>query len=131
MIPDFATRQRNLRLLMDKKRIDAIFTSDPANIHYYIGYEGMRDDRMFMLLPRHGEPTLFVSILGNEAVKKYEKTVFYTSTKEIIKRIKHFKKLGYNEKKMNVFLFNKLDKLKIKMVPVGEMMELPRKIKDD
>ncbi len=130
MRPDFAKRRKKLKNLLEKKGIDAVLTSNHEDIYYYTGYTGLREDRIFMIFPVEGEPKLIVTPLENEAEIKYGNVVFMDEIKDFLEEVKPFKTLGYDEKYISVILFRELEKLSIKLEPVGKILEIPRMIKD-
>lgn len=130
MGPNFPTRQRTLRKLMEKKRIDALLLSNHNDIYYYTGYFGLKEDRIFLVFPQDDKPRLIVTPLENEAKVKYRNTVFIERIKDFMKEVEGYKRLGYDEKQMNVLLFKALGKAKIKLKPFGKSLEIPRITKD-
>lgn len=131
MKPDFAARQRKLRTLMGTKGLDAIITSDANDVLYYTGYGGMRDDRIFMLFHASGKPKLLVSSLENDAALKYTHMTYIGDVKDLVRHLKPFGNLGYDERSLQLLLFQKMKReLKTKFVSVAKIMELPRIEKD-
>ncbi|MEE9322968.1 MAG: Xaa-Pro peptidase family protein [Candidatus Aenigmarchaeota archaeon] len=127
---NFAKRREKLADLMGKKGIDAVLTSNHNDIFYYTGYAGLKEDRIFMVFPAGGKPKLIVTPLENEAEVKYSNVVFMSDVKDFLNQVKTFKRLGYDEKYMNVILFKELEKLNVKLEPVGKMLEIPRIVKE-
>jgi Xaa-Pro aminopeptidase len=130
MRPNFTRRRKKLKNLMDKKGIDAVLTSNHNDIFYYTGYTGLKEDRIFMLFPAGGKPKLIVSSLENEADLKYQNVAYIDRIRDFLEQVKPFKKLGYDEKYLNVLLFKELNKLKLKLEPAGKMLEIPRMVKE-
>ncbi len=130
MRPDFSRRQKTLRKLMEERGVDAVFLSNHDDIYYYTGYLGLREDRIFLLFPRDEEPKLIVTPLENEAKVKYPNTIFIGRVKDFMKELKVYKKVGYDEKEMNVLLFKELEKLGVRLEAFGKFLEIPRITKD-
>lgn len=130
MKPNFAKRRKKLRNLMGEKGLDAVLTSNHGDIFYYTGYAGLREDRIFMVFPADGEPKLIVTPLENEAPLKYKNAVFMNNVKDFLDQVKSFRKLGYDEKYLSVLLFKGIDKLNVKLEPVGKMLGIPRIVKE-
>jgi Xaa-Pro aminopeptidase len=130
MKPNFSARQKKIKKLMKEKGIDALLVSNNDDIYYYTGYSGLREDRIFMVLPQDGKPKLIVTPLENEAKAKYSNTVFIDSIKDFMKELKGFERLGFDEKQINVLLFRILKKSKLKLKPFGKSLEIPRITKD-
>ncbi len=128
---NFAKRRKELRNLMEKKRIDAVLTSNQNDIFYYTGYTGLKEDRIFMVFPADGKPKLIVTPLENEAAVKYTDVVFISEIKDFMDQLRHFRKLGYDEKYLNALLFRELQKLNVRLEPVGKMLGIPRIVKED
>ncbi len=130
--PDFAKRQKKLRSMMEKQRLQAILTSDANDILYYTGYAGLKDDKLFMLLHAGGKPELVVSPLENDAGTRYPHVTYISDTKDFIALLKGYRSLGYNEKSLSLLLFQEMQKsLKARLEPVGGMLEAPRLAKDE
>jgi Xaa-Pro aminopeptidase len=130
MKPNFSSRQKKIRRLMEEKGIDALLLSGHNDIYYYTGYSGLKEDRISMVLPRRGKPRLIVSTLESEAGVKYPNTVLIDSIKDFMNELKGFERLGFDEKQMNVLLFKELGKTKIMLEPFGKSLEIPRMTKD-
>ncbi len=130
MRPNFTARQKKLRKLMENKRVDALLLSSHDDIYYYTGYFGLKEDRIFLAFPRSDKPKLIVTPLENEAEVKYPNTVFIERIKDFMNELKDYKRLGYDERQMNVLLFKALEKTKVKLRPFGKSLEIPRITKD-
>jgi Xaa-Pro dipeptidase len=131
MKPNFAKRRRKLKFLLEEKGMDAVMTSNQKDVFYYTGYTGLREDRVFMVFPADGKPELIVTPLENEASLKYPNVVFMDEIRDFTDRLKPYKRLGYDEKYLNVLLFRELNKLNIRLEPAGKVLEIPRMVKED
>jgi Xaa-Pro aminopeptidase len=130
MKPDFAKRRKNLKKLMEKTGIDAIMTSNPNEVLYYTGYSGLKEDRIFMIFPLDGKPKLAVSSLENEADKLYPDVIYMKETRDFIEYLKRYKTIGYDERVINILIYQELNKLKARLEPVTAMLEAQRIVKD-
>lgn len=131
MGPDFAKRRKKLKGLMMERGMHAILTSDLNDVFYYTGYMGLREDKVFMIFTSDSEPKLIVSSLENEARLAYRNAVFMKETKDFLTYLKPYKRLGYDERSLNLLLFQEMQKkLKARLEPAGKIMEIPRIVKD-
>ncbi len=130
--PDFAGRRKRLKKLMLDKGLDALVTSDVGSVFYYTGYDALRDDRVFMIFPSGGRPKLLVSPLENDARTKYPRVGYISSVKDFIAELRGFEKLGYDERSLNLLVFQEMNKsLKAKLERSAKMIEQPRIRKDE
>jgi len=130
MGPDFSKRQGKIRKLMEEKGIDVLLLSGQEDIYYYTGYSGLREDRLFLILPFNDKPKLIATPLESEARLRYRNTILIDSVKDFMTEFKGYEKIGFDEKQLNVLLFKEMEKLKAKLEPFGKSLEIPRTTKD-
>lgn len=128
--PDFFGRQRSLFRLMERKKLESVLVTDPHDIYYYTGYEPSSDASL--IFQTKSKPRLFVSMLDNESEGLKTAEVSFSKKKgQILKILKNYKKLGYDENHLNAYVFSRLEKSKINLKPSSELIKEPRLVKDE
>ncbi|MEM5871872.1 MAG: Xaa-Pro peptidase family protein [Candidatus Aenigmatarchaeota archaeon] len=131
MRPNFLERQKKLKKVLEEKEIDAIITMSSEDIFYYTGYQGLREDRVFMLLPMDGRPKLFVSVLENEAHLRYPEIIYMKRFEDLIGHLKPYKTIGFDETNIPVLLYQEITKLTSKLIPISGILLEKRMVKDE
>lgn len=128
MGPDFRGRLKRLRKLAKEKEIDAVLLSSPRDIVYYTG-SSLTGDAAFLLVDMKSKPLLMVSCLSNYTHDtKTAKVCFISEFKDIVKEIKGFKKIGFDEKNLSTGVFLKLKGMRLRTF--ASQIKAPRMIKD-
>jgi len=126
--PDFPSRIKELRILMEKRRLDACLLSSRNDILYYTGVD-IGDS--CLLLISESRPTLFVTSLSNEV----RSTGLFSAARmkgvpDVAKRVKRFRRVGFDEYSTNFAVFSQLKKSKTSLIPSSSIIKEPRMVKD-
>lgn len=127
-IPDFSSRIGKLRALMEKQRLDACLVNSRNDILYYTG----RDigDSCYLLVSK-SRPVMLVTSLSNEIEPTREADViFIKGVQDISKKLKRFRRVGFDEYSTNYAVFSQLRKSKSAMKPSAGIIKEPRMVKD-
>jgi Xaa-Pro aminopeptidase len=129
MVPDFPTRIKSLRSLMEKEGLDACLLNSRNDIFYYTGQS--IGDSCYLLVPQGPKPTLFVTSLSNQVKgKKGCNAVFIKGVHDISRRLKPFRRVGFDEYTTSFWAFSELRKSKSVLKPFASSMKEPRMVKD-
>ncbi len=127
--PDFASRMGKLKILMEKKRLDACLLNSRNDIFYYTG-ESIGD--FSSLLVSSGKPCIFLTSLNNYVQKTSAFAVVWVrGIADIAKRLSRFKRTGFDEYTTSFWAFSELKKSKCSLVPFASQIKQPRMIKDE
>ena len=127
--PSFQKRIEKLRILMEKKRLDACLLSSRNDILYYTG----RDigDSCFLLVSE-SKPVMFVTSLSNEVRPTKEfNAVFMRGLSDVAKRLRKFRRAGFDEYGTSYSTFSELKKARTSLIPSSSVMKEPRMAKDE
>ncbi len=127
--PDFQERIEKLRVLMERKKLNACLLSSRNDILYYTG----RDigDSCFLLVSGE-KPVMFVTSLSNEVRPTKEfNAVFMKGLHEVAKRLGKFRRVGFDEYGTSYSTFSELKKAKTSLIPSASVIKEPRMAKDE
>jgi Xaa-Pro aminopeptidase len=126
--PDFPSRMKKLRTLMESQRLDACLISSRNDILYYTGKD--IGDSCHLLVSK-SRPVIFATSLSNEIEPTREAdVVFINGIQDISKRLKRFRKVGFDEYSTNYAVFSQLRKSKPALKPSTGIIKEPRMVKD-
>jgi Xaa-Pro aminopeptidase len=127
--PDFPGRIRNLRALMEGKRLDACLVNGKNDIFYYTGQD--IGDFSFLLVPKSSRPTIFLTSLNNyvRSTERFE-AVYIKGIADVAKGIKQFRLVGFDEYGTSWSTFSELKKSGASLKPSASAIKEPRMIKD-
>jgi Xaa-Pro aminopeptidase len=129
MQPDFRSRIKKLRALMDSKGLDACLVNSRNDIFYYTGKD--IGDSCFLLVPKNSMPTLFITSLSNEVQSsRHFHAVFLKGFSDVSKAVKYFHKVGFDEYTTNYAFFSQLRKSRPHLRPSASLIKEPRMVKD-
>ena len=127
----FSKRVKNLGQLMLNKGLNAVVSNDFDDIFYYTGLQLSGNDFALMVISNSGNTDLFISPLVNSAEGlKTARVHFITDFKETRKIIKEHKRVGYDESRMGISMFNSLKNKGTNFYPAKDTIKKPREIKD-
>lgn len=130
MKPNFLKRQKKLRNILNEIELDAFLMTDANDIYYYTGCGGLDGDS-FMIFDGESKPLLFLSLLENEVKSKHASIIFIKKMNEIIKYLKIYKKVGFDEYDLVLHTFNILKRKGVNLVPSSKHIKALRMIKDE
>lgn len=126
--PDFSSRIKKLRALMENQGLDACLVNSRNDIFYYTGKD--IGDSCYLLVSS-SKPVLFVTSLSNEIEPTKDFGVAQMKgVPEISKRLNRFRKLGFDEYSTNYAFFSQLRKSRLTLKPSAGMIKGPRMVKD-
>jgi Xaa-Pro aminopeptidase len=127
--PDFSSRIKKLRALMEKKGMDACLINSRNDVYYYTGKD--IGDSCFLLISE-SKPCIFVTSLSNEIepTKEFD-AVLIKGIQDISRRLKPFRRVGFDEYSTNYKVFSELKKSKAALKPAAGIIKEPRMIKDE
>jgi Xaa-Pro aminopeptidase len=99
-----------LKNLASEAGLDAVLINSIHDIFYYTGKTIRKEDVAFLLVPVRGKPRLFPSALSNE-IKGDEHLLVkpITGKSGVVRReLARFRKIGFDERNMSVYLYNRL-----------------------
>jgi len=128
--PDFSSRIEKLRALMEKNRLDACLVNSRNDVYYYTGKD--IGDSCFFIVPKNSKPCIFVTSLSNdiEPTKQFD-AIFIKGISDISRRLKRFKRIGFDEYTTNYKVFSELKKSKSALRPSAGIIKEPRMVKDE
>jgi Xaa-Pro aminopeptidase len=125
---DFSSRIGKLRALMDRQGLDACLVNSRNDILYYTGKD--IGDSCFLLISK-SRPIIFATSLSNEIEPTREADViFIKGVQDISKRLKRFRRVGFDEYSTNYAVFSQLRKSKPALKPSAGTIKEPRMVKD-
>lgn len=128
MGPDYRGRLKKLRELAKEKGIDAVLLSSPRDITYYTG-SSLTGDAAFLLVGMKSKPLLMVSCLSNYTHETRTANVcFISEFRDIIREIKGYRKIGFDEKNLSTGVFLKLKGIRLR--PFASHIKAPRMVKE-
>jgi Xaa-Pro aminopeptidase len=127
--PDFSSRIKKLRALMEKRGMDACLINSRNDVYYYIGKD--IGDSCFLLISE-AKPCIFVTSLSNEIdpTKEFD-AIFIKGISDISKKLKPFRRVGFDEYSTNYKVFSELKKSKATLKPAASIIKEPRMVKDE
>jgi len=127
--PDFSSRIEKLRALMENNRLDACLVNSRNDVYYYTGKD--IGDSCFLLISET-KPCIFVTSLSNEIepTKEFD-AIFIKGISDISRRLKRFKRTGFDEYTTNYKVFSELKKSKSTLRPSASLIKEPRMVKDE
>lgn len=131
MGPDYSGRVKRLKKLLKDGGMDAVMISSLRDIHYYTG-SGLNDDFAFLLIDLKTKPSLNVSCLNNYSRKiKVARVNPFCSFRDMLKELRGYGLIGFDEKNTSAELFMKLKRSGLKMRPFSSSIKGMRMIKDE
>ena len=129
-IHDFPSRIKKLRALMEKNRLEACLLNSKNDVYYYTGKD--IGDSCFLLVPKNSKPCIFVTSLSNdiESTKDFN-SIFIKEVSDISRRLKRFKRIGFDEYSTNYKVFSELKKSGPVLRPAASIIKEPRMVKDE
>ena len=127
--PDFPSRIKRLRNTMETKGLDACLLNSRNDILYYTG----RDigDSCFLLVSGD-KPVMFITSLSNEVRPTKEfNAVFMKGVAAVAKRLRKFRRVGFDEYGTSYRAFSELKKAKPSLIPSASIIKEPRMTKDE
>jgi Xaa-Pro aminopeptidase len=126
--PDFNSRIRKLRALMERQGLGACLVSSRNDIFYYTGKD--TGDSCYLLVSQ-SRPCLFVTSLSNETEPTMETdVVFIKGIQDISKRLGKFSTVGFDEYTTSWKAFSELKKPGFTLKPSAGIIKEPRMVKD-
>jgi Xaa-Pro aminopeptidase len=126
--PDFPSRIRKLRSLMEENRLEACLISSGNDVYYYTGKD--IGDSCFLLVSE-SKPCIFATSLSNEIEPTKEFSVtFINGVSDISKRLKRFRKVGFDEYATSYKVFSEFKKSRTVLKPAAGIIKEPRMVKD-
>ncbi|MCX6814328.1 MAG: Xaa-Pro peptidase family protein [Candidatus Aenigmarchaeota archaeon] len=128
-LADFQGRIKKLRSLMEKNRLDACLINSRNDVYYYTGND--IGDSCFLLISE-AKPCIFVTSLSNEIESAKEfNAIFIKGVSDISKRLKRFRRVGFDEYSTSYKVFSDLKKSKPVLKPSASIIKEPRMVKDE
>ena len=127
--PDFSSRIKKLKTLLDVKGLDACLVNSRNDVYYYTG-KNIGDS--CSLLISEARPCMFVTSLSNEIepTKEFD-AIFIKGVSDISRRLKRFRRVGFDEYTTNYKVFSELKKSKPTLKPAAAIIKEPRMVKDE
>ncbi|MEM5812159.1 MAG: Xaa-Pro peptidase family protein [Candidatus Aenigmatarchaeota archaeon] len=125
----FYSRRKNLISLMEEKGIEALLLNSRSDLFYYTG---IKAENCYLLIPRNSTPCIFRTSLENQIDgAKNLKVFLIRELSEMAKRLKSFKRIGFDEYSTNYYAFSIIKKSGLKLEPSASIIKKPRMVKDE
>jgi len=128
----YEKRVSKLKRIVSDAGMDTAVVNSIHDIFYYTGKVIRKEDIAFLLIPVRGKPKLFPSSLSNEITGNKNLIVKpITGNADVIKKdLSQYKKIGFDEKNMSVYIHKKLKRPGQTWKPLSPGIKKPRSVKD-
>jgi len=131
MTPDFLSRQKALKNIMDNAEISCALVTASEDIYYYTGIAIPESEKAVMLMRAKEKPLLFLSPLLEGFVSSGNSEVRFDLSARNIKKEIPEGRLGIDESRLSVGTARRLRKKGVRLVAFSSEIKEQRMIKDE